>query len=100
MIQRYQTSTLAKLGSLLGMALLNLFGLGFILLALSESNILGVLFFGALFVSVAYFPYTLFVRGRIYEAYLLSDRTVAVVHPRRKTRFLKPEDFVEFRPDS
>lgn len=75
------------------------------LFAILDGNVLGMggLYAVPVLLTIAYIAHdTLeqFGAGRIYDSYLLSSATLAIINPKRPTRYLKPRDLVAYRPYS
>ncbi len=98
MIQRFQLSTSRKTSILVGQLFVTFIFAGFLALCISESHLLGIAIFGTFSFCFLRILVLLFVRGDIHEAYLLSDQTLAILHPRRKTRVVGIHQIVTYYP--
>lgn len=72
--------------------------MGFLALCIDERHLLGIALFGSLALHSVRISILFFVRGDIHETYLLSNRTLAILHPRRKLRVVKIHQVVTYFP--
>lgn len=98
MIQRFRLSTSRKLAICVGQLLSLTLFLGFLALCIPEGHLLGVALFGISSFCLVRILVLLFVRGDIHEAYVISDHTLAILHPRRKLRMAKIHQVATYYP--